>query len=217
MQNVQIEYFNQIAIPTPKDRIYSRLGYAKGITKLDDKQRDQVDDYIEKAVEIIELKGASAVLSIKKIESSKITLSEDIGFESESLAQFLADSREILLMAATAGPGIVEAISQDSTGKDVTAAVVFDAVASEMVDRALGWIIKYFNRHLSRGNKQLTSRRFSAGYGDFLLENQKIIYDVLKLGQLGISLSDNYMLIPEKSVTALAGIRFTERRKRRRN
>jgi len=207
---MEIEYFNQIALPTPKDRIYSRLGFAKGITKLDDKQKDEVDDYIDRALEIVELKGASAVLPINRIESSKITLSEDIGFESESLAQFLADSKEVLLMAATAGPGIVEAISQDSTGKDVTAAVVFDAVASEMTDSALGWIINYFNRHLSRGNKQLTPRRFSAGYGDFLLENQKIIYDVLKLGQLGISLSDNYMLIPEKSVTALAGIRFTQ-------
>ncbi len=213
---MEIEYFRQIALPTPKDRIYSRLGYADGITKLDDKQRNQVDDYIEKALEIVELKGASAVLSIKRIEVSKITLSEDIVFESESLADFLADSREVLLMAATAGPGIVEAISQDSTGKDVTAAVVFDAVASEMADGALGWIINYFNRHLSRGGKQLTSRRFSAGYGDFLLENQKIIYDVLKLGQLGISLSDNYMLIPEKSVTAVAGIRFTQERRSRR-
>jgi len=206
LESMEIEYFNQIALPTPKDRIYSRLGYAKGITQLGNKQRDEVDDYIEKALEIVELKGASRILTINKIEFAKITLSEDIVLESESLAQFLAGSGEVLLMAATAGPGIVEAISKDSTGSDITAAVVFDAVASEMTDGALGWIVNYFNRQLSRENKQLTSRRFSAGYSDFLLENQKIIYDVLKLEQLGISLSDNYMLIPEKSVTALAGI-----------
>jgi len=77
-----------------------------------------------------------------------------------------------------------------------------------MADNALSWIINYFNRQLSRESKQLTSKRFSAGYGDFSLENQKIIYDVLKLEQLGISLSDKYMLIPEKSVTAVVGIKL---------
>lgn len=205
---MQIKLFDPITLPTPKDKIYSRLGYAKGITKLDDKQRDEVEDYIEKALEIVKLKGAGAILPINKIEASKIILAEGITFESESLAKFLVDSKEVLLMAATSGPKIVEAISKDSTGKDVTAAVVFDAVASEMTDNALGWIINYFNRQLSRESKQLTSRRFSAGYGDFSLENQKIIYDVLKLGQLGISLSGKYMLIPEKSVTAVAGIEF---------
>lgn len=204
---MQIKVFNPITLPTPKDRIYSRLGFAKGITKLDDKQRKEVEGYIEKALEIVELKGVGAILPINKIEASKIILAEDITFESEALAKFLADSKEVLLMAATSGSGIVKAISKDSAGKDVTAAVVFDAVASEMTDNALSWISSYFNRQLSRESKQLTSRRFSAGYGDFLLENQKIIYDLLKLGQLGISLSDKYILIPEKSVTAVAGIK----------
>ncbi|MDP8289387.1 MAG: methionine synthase [Candidatus Susulua stagnicola] len=207
---MKIEYFNPITISTPKDRIYSRLGYAKGITKLSDKQRNEVEGYIERALEIVELKGAGTILSIKKIEFSKVLLTEDIVFESEALSKFLAGSYEVLLMAATSGREIVKAVSEDSAGKDMTASVVFDAVASEMTDSALNWIINYFNRELSRNNKQITSRRFSAGYGDFLLENQKVIYDLLKLGQLGISLSDSHMLIPEKSVTALAGIRLKQ-------
>ncbi len=207
---MQIKLFDPIILPTPKDRIYSRLGYAKGITKLDDKQRDEVEGYIDKALEIVELKGVGAILSINKIEASKIILAEGITFESEALAKFLVDSKEVLLMAATSGSKIVETISKDSVGKDVTAAVVFDAAASEMTDSALSWIINYFNRQLSRENKQLTPKRFSAGYGDFSLENQKIIYDILKLEQLGISLSDKYTLIPEKSVTAVAGVESKE-------
>jgi len=203
---MKIEYFNPITISTPQNRIYSRLGFAKGITKLSDKQKNEVDDYIGQALDIIELKGAGAALPINKIEASKIILTEDISFESEALAGFLVDSKEVLLIAATSGEEIVKAVSEDSTGKDITKAVVFDAVASEMADSALDWIINYFNRQLSRENKQLTPRRFSAGYGDFLLENQKIIYDFLKLKQIGINLSDNYMLIPEKSVTAVVGV-----------
>jgi len=210
---MKIEYFNPITISTPRERIYSRLGFAKGITKLSEKQKDEVESYIERALEIIELKGAGVILPIKEIETHEVILSEDISFKSEDLTIFLADSQEVLLIAATSGAEIVKAVSEDSAGKNITAAVVFDAVASEMTDSALGWIINYFNRQLSRENKQLTSRRFSAGYGDFSLENQKIIYDFLKLEQLGISLSENYMLIPEKSVTAISGIEFKRENK----
>ena len=207
---MQIKLFNSITLSPPKNKIYSRLGYARGVTKVDDKQRDKFENYIDQALALIELKGMAARIPIIKIESPKIALKENITFESKSLAQFLSDCQEVLFIAATAGSEVVKAISEGSLGKDVTAAVVFDAVASEMTDSALTWIMNYFNRELARENKQLTLRRFSAGYGDFALENQKIIYDVLDLGQLGISLSDNYILIPEKTVTAAAGVRLKE-------
>lgn len=205
---MQVKLFNPINLTVPKDKIYSRLGYTKGITELDNKQRDGVESYIEEALALIELKGVAGIISVREIEPTKVVLKEDITFESESLAQFLIDCQEVLFMTATAGLEIVKAISENSTGKDVTAAVVFDAAASEMADSALSWIMNYYSYTLARENKQLSLRRFSAGYGDFSLENQKIIYKVLNLGQLGISLSDEYMLIPEKTVTAVAGIRL---------
>ena len=214
---MQIKLFSSITLSSPKDKIYSRLGYARGVTKVDDKQRDKFENYIDRALALIELKGVGVRMPIIKIDSPKIVLKENITFKSKSLAQILIDCREVLFMAATAGSAVGKAISESSLGKDVTAAVVFDAVASEMADSALSWIMNYFNREFTRENKQLTSRRFSAGYGDFTLENQKIIYDVLDLGQLGISLSDSYMLIPEKTVTAVAGVRIKKEEKSEEN
>ncbi|MFH1519747.1 MAG: methionine synthase [Candidatus Omnitrophota bacterium] len=196
---MKVKFFDPINLLLPRDRIYSRLGYAKGVTKLEGKQRQELAHYIEEALTLIELKGAGAIMPKK-----------DLPFESKSLSELLTGCQEAMLMAATAGNKIVDSISQDSSGKDVTRAVVFDAVASEMADGALNWIMNYFNHQLTRENKQFTARRFSAGYGDFLLENQKIIYDLLDLKQLGVSLSDNYLLIPEKTVTAVAGIRLKE-------
>jgi hypothetical protein len=208
LESVQVKYFNKITLPIPKDRVYSRLGYAKGITKLDPKQRDAFEGYIEASLDMVALKGAGAILPIDKIRDSEIVLGRGNIFKSRDLAGFLIDSNKILLMAATSGSKIVEAISRNSGGKDVTAAVIFDAVAGEMADGALSWIMNYFNRQLSREGRQLTSRRFSAGYGDFSLDNQKIIFDTLKLERLGLSLSEQYTFIPEKSVTAVAGIRL---------
>jgi cobalamin-dependent methionine synthase I len=109
-------------------------------------------------------------------------------------------------MGATAGSAIMDAIRGDTAGRDVTRGVVLDAAASEMTDAALDWIMDYFNRTLRRENKSLFKKRFSAGYGDFLLENQKTIYNLLQLDRLGVGITESCMLIPEKSVTAISGI-----------
>jgi cobalamin-dependent methionine synthase I len=48
--------------------------------------------------------------------------------------------------------------------------------------------------------------RYSAGYGDLALENQRQIHRLLGMELLGVSLTDHSVLVPEKSVTAISGI-----------
>lgn len=51
-----------------------------------------------------------------------------------------------------------------------------DAVASEMADAALDWIMDYINRQLRREGRHLLPRRFFAGYADFALDNQAELF-----------------------------------------
>ena len=49
--------------------------------------------------------------------------------------------------------------------------------------------------------------RYSAGYGDFSLENQRGIFDLLSPAKhIGLTLKDNLIMVPEKSVTAVIGL-----------
>ena len=208
---MRVNFFDSIIIPTPGDKIYSRLGYAKGITKLKDKQRYKIEQCIEEALSFVRLKGAGARIRVTERDYSKVVLSTGDIFKSKELAKLLDACQEVLLMGVTAGSEIVKSIQENFFGRDETKAVIFDAVASEIVDAGLNWIMGYFDRELCRENKQLTKQRFSAGYGDFLLDNQKTICDTLGLEKIGVSLLDSYMLIPEKSVTAVAGVKLTEK------
>ena len=54
--------------------------------------------------------------------------------------------------------------------------------------------------------KTLLPRRFSAGYADFNLENQKALYERLQMGKIGVTITPSFILLPEKSVTAISGI-----------
>ncbi|MBP7088150.1 MAG: hypothetical protein KBB01_02485 [Candidatus Omnitrophica bacterium] len=204
---MQIAFFDPIMVEPPKDKIYSRLGYAKGLTDITEKQRKEVDKDIEYALTLIKLKGLARRISIKEIKASQVILSEETIFKSHSLAGFLTGYPECLILGATSGQKIVKTIQESSNNKNFTQAVVLDAVASEMTDAALNWIVDYFNNQLRRENKRVSSRRFSAGYGDFSLVNQKIIVDILDMKRIKVAINNNFMLIPEKSVTAVAGIK----------
>lgn len=208
MQNVSEPiFFSSPRVPIPLDAIYRRMGYRTGKTRLDQKQRDEIESYIEEALGLIAIQASALILPIERATSERVWLSRGVMLESRDLTKMLTGCKEALLMGTTAGKEIVEAIAVDSNGDNVTRAVVLDATASEVVDASLDWLMSYFRQSLMREMKTLTSRRFSAGYGDFLMENQKSIYSLLMLNRLGISLTHSHILIPEKSVTAVAGIR----------
>jgi cobalamin-dependent methionine synthase I len=204
---MNVEFFESINLPPPNDKIYLRLGYSKGKTKLSQAELIKFESYIDFALDKIKLQGAAVIASIKEKTDSEIILEDNLIIKSNSIRKFLNDCESVLFMGATTGFEIMAAISSGEDKKELEKSVVADAVASEMVDAALGWIADYKARILRRENKFITQQRFSAGYGDFDLTYQKVIYNILNLAKFGVKLTESYMLKPEKTVTALCGIK----------
>jgi hypothetical protein len=198
--------FERITIEPPLQAIYRRLGYRKGLTRIKPDDSKALGESLELARSLIALQGAARRLPVLSKDSRRIRLTDNLCLESANLAALLANSQEVLLMGATAGAAVIEAIRQDTADDNLTRAVVLDAAASETVDAALDWMEALFARQLRREGRQLTKSRFSCGYGDLALANQKLFYDLLDLKRFGVELTENCILKPEKSVTAVAGI-----------
>lgn len=201
-----VVFFEKILIDPPREKIYQRLGFKKKTTDLSSAREKETDFFINKASSLISLKGMMLRLAIQHNDGEKILLSGDLAFASQKLANVLRDCHEAVLMGATAGYAIMEAIKEKTLQDDLAVAVVYDATASEMTDSALDWIVDYTNQLIRREGKILLPRRFSAGYADFALENQKIIYEKLQMEKFGVKINSSSILLPEKSVTAISGI-----------
>jgi hypothetical protein len=199
-------FLEKISIDPPREKIYQRLGFKKRTTQISETQQEETDRFIKEASFLISLKGSLLRLAIKHNDGEKIFLDGGLTFASKKLSTFLRDCREAVLMAATTGNAIMEAIKEKTRQDDLGAAVVYDATASEMADAGLDWIMDYLNQQIRREGKALLLRRFSAGYADFDLENQRAIYDILQMGKISITITPRFILIPEKSVTAISGI-----------
>lgn len=194
-----------IPVNPPYNKIYRRLGFNKRITKLTIKQKQETDLFIEKALSFIALKGCTLREIINDNDGCNVSIGQLI-FKSKQLSKFLYGCKETLFMGATAGNAIMDAIAEQTATGNLSAAVIYDAAASEMTDAALNWLMNYYNGQLQREGKRLLPRRVSAGYSDINLENQKIIYDQLKMQKIGVVISPSLILQPEKSVTAITGI-----------
>ena len=199
-------FLNNIVVSPPLVKIYRRLGFKKTTSQISSKTQKKTDRIITQAAALISLRGSFMRLAINDNINGKISLYGDAIFHSKKLSVFLRDCKEAVLMGATAGNEITEAIKEKSAQGDLQAAVIYDATASEMADAALDWIMDYINQLIRREKKTLLPRRFSAGYADFDLSNQKIIYQLLALEKIGVRITNECILLPEKSVTAISGL-----------
>ena len=113
-------------------------------------------------------------------------------------------------MASTVGRDIVERISSEVTSGNAALGVILDSTASQTADSVLDWIMDFINKTIRLEGKRLTKHRYSPGYGDLPLQNQSIIYEAVSMDKLGVTLTPTYIMDPEKSVLAIAGIERIE-------
>ncbi len=204
------QVFQRLQAPFQKSLIYTRLGYEKTKTVLEPDRRSQIEKWIREVQSLCDITALYRILPIHAVDDTGVKLTEGIEFPGRSLARLLAHSTSVILMAATSGSKITDEIRRLQQAGEMTKALVYDAAASEITDAGLDWLAAFIRRPLTRQGQSLTPMRFSPGYGDLGLENQQTMMKALDLQQYGVELTASYILVPEKTVTAIMGIEVPE-------
>lgn len=186
--------------------ILSRLGYDKRRTVLPGEAMREVERLILYAENTLNLTAVYRIMDISQIESPQVVLEDGTILSGMRLSDLLKYSHQALIMGATGGKKIMELIEGLQTEGKISEAAVIDAAASEITDSALDLVMTIVEQYLRPKGRFLTKMRFSPGYGDFDIAQQRDFYRLLKGEKLGLTLTDTCMLIPEKSVFAIAGI-----------
>ncbi len=202
----KIKYFDNIPAVPKRELILTRLGFKKGVTELNTHDMEFVEESIRQGEYLCKPAGAYLIVSVSSIKGSVITLENGISFDSSGLTKLLQNSKSVVLMAATVGKEVTEKISDEVEKGNAANGLIIDSVASQTADAALDWMVQLLRKILIREGKVLTRHRYSPGYGDLPLSYQRVIFDALQLEKLNIALTEKFMLMPEKSVLAIAGI-----------
>ncbi len=190
------------ALSIHKSEIYRYLGYTAN-AGVPENVTAMVDEILENV-----LSGSRPLVCYKRFDLGFCD-GIDFGFlkvKSKDLLANLKGCSEAVIFAATIGIYTDRQI-QKETILSPARACIYQAVGATVIEA----VCDDFNRWLGleeehKGNS--LNPRFSPGYGDVPLEIQKDIHRELNCAKMaGITLTDSILMVPEKSVTAIIGIR----------
>lgn len=124
---------------------------------------------------------------------------------SKSLSQHLRGCQEGFLFACTLGP-TVDMLVKRSTLIEPAMAPVIQAVAAAYTEFCANEAQRELEDYAQEHSLYLRPR-YSPGYGDFPLNCQRFLFDALEITKkIGVTLTEAFMMIPFKSVTAVIGL-----------
>jgi len=183
-----------------RGRVLARLGYTEK-TNLTERVDNLIESCINEAATLFNPKGCYKDLEVKQITEGMVEF-EGFVINSRDVAALLKNCKKATLFAVTIGFRMEQKITE--LANKPAEASILDAIGSETADE----LAEQANTLLTERAKEegcTTTMRFSCGYGDWKLEAQQKIISILNAKDIGITLTQSNILIPQKSVTALVG------------
>lgn len=127
---------------------------------------------------------------------------DGIEFKSKKLLNHLRNSTSVILFGATIGVGADTLVRKYSV-TDVAMTSVFHCVGASLVENLCDIACDELKSTIKGEHRP----RFSPGYGELHISSQVDFFKLLPMTtQLGVTLSENYMMTPTKTVTAFIGV-----------
>lgn len=178
------------------------------------KPNNEIEGLISECSQTL-IKTASPKYIWRELELDGLKIADcGIAFEGSTASNWLDGCSRCAFLAATLG---IEAdmLIRRAQNTDMARAVVYDACATDLIEKACDRAQEEI-RECARERGMTITDRFSPGYGDFPLEFQKSLCGILDTTRrLGVCLTDNFLLTPTKSVTAIVGMGNNENRFKR--
>ena len=146
-----------------------------------------------------------ARLSIESIEKGKVKLKNGTVLRSAKLARSLGKSTLLTAFVATIGSGVDEEIRQLMDNGLASQGFILDSIGSVAAENMIEQFQRETARRLREDGLALTLR-FSPGYCDWPVTEQKKLFSLFLNVDTGVRLTDSCLMIPRKSVSGVFGI-----------
>lgn len=162
---------------------------------------DMTLESIEEVREKLNLKACHEKFKIIQNQDKSISFGT-ITTKSKNLIKNLRNCDEVVVFVATIGIDTDRLIQKYSIINPAKS-VVLQAVGATVIE---AWC-DLLSERLKKTYKKFQRPRFSPGYGDFALENQIKIFEILDCNRkIGVGLTQSLLMIPTKSVSAVIGL-----------
>lgn len=191
-------------INIPKSEVLRYLGHKKN-QKIDNKINNLIDETIEEAKKLINPKYVLSYFNTFIKEDGVTFENTNLLLKGKDIRNHLKDSKRTVLMAVTLG-SIIEKRIMLYERTNLTKALILDSCATAAVEEVCDIIEDDVKNKALKENLSITFR-YSPGYGDLPLDIQRDFLNTLNANKIiGLTVSENNLLMPRKSVTAIIGL-----------
>lgn len=198
---------NKIAIE--KQKVLNQIGYDDEVEpsiRID----SIVDDYIENYQDFIAPSYSYSFADIEWVRGNHVSLGNSIILKSKVLARLLSRCEMVAVFALTIGNYLEDMVAYLVEERLVLQATILDAIGSGTAEKLAGDVEDKIKQMAYAGN-MVTSRRFSPGYCDWKVDQQKMVFRALNGDTGGIQLTESLLMTPRKSVSGIVGIGLPDR------
>jgi hypothetical protein len=182
-----------------------RLGYLRAKTKISSEIISLMDEILNLAKKIISPKFVVAFESVT-LTRNFVVFEKGYRIGSRDVVAFLKDCFKVYGVCVTIGGALECKIKDFFKKKEPFNALVLDAAGSVAVEKMIT-LANIQIKEYEWGNNNVLTKRYSPGYGNWLLESNRDFLDWMGADRIGVKLNDFYQMNPEKSVSALIGVK----------
>ncbi len=195
-------------IPVPEKEVLRRLGYPADIQKDKITILDMFEKNIKTAGNLLVPKGVCIQLGFEEQESDCVTFHHtDFKICSEQVKRLLRDCKSVILFMVTIGNALEFEMKKLMDAGRMTESMILDAIGSETADAVADWVHRTYIKSLAKKEGFDVTPRFSPGYGDWRVTVQSDILTLCEGERIGITVNASSLMTPQKSVSAIFGLR----------
>lgn len=194
---------NKDDIKINSNEVLRYLGY-KGQT-LDEGIIRTIKKSKELVKESINLRYIVKRYNIEEVKEGIALKKTNFILKGEDIKRHLRLCKECILMAVTLGNDF-ERLVRLYERKSLSESIIMDSCGTTAIEEGCDLLEESIRQDIEKENKFITTR-YSPGYGDLPIEIQNGFINLLSCQkEIGLTCSENNILIPRKSVTAIIGI-----------
>lgn len=197
------KYRESEILPVNENEIWRYAGYLGSQTDIDGELKKTFEEVKKEIQGIFTYKVCYRRMELLRQNGEPVL---PFSSKSKALTRLLRNCGEIILFSATVGLETDRYIAKQQRISPVKA-LIANAYGAERIENLCDTFCADIKNTVAKENLFIT-RRFSPGYGDFPLEAQSEIFNLLDCSrQIGVSLNDSLLMSPSKSVTAIMGLK----------
>lgn len=187
-----------------KRRVLRDIGYAPD-SEPSARMVSLVNEYIENAYQFIAPSFSYVVRDIELVDGSSVVLEDGVVFESGVIARLLEKAEKVAVFVLTIGQYLEETAAQLAHDGLVLQSAVLDAIGSDATERLADSAQSQISE-VAHNQGFTISRRFSPGYCDWDVSQQKVVFETMKGDYAGVRLTDGCLMLPRKSISGIIAI-----------